>query len=404
VGQPPLSQLAAGKSRPLILVDDLTRPTPVDRVIPELLEQFAQAGIEAGQVTILMGGGTHRPATPEQMRRKLGSSVRGCRLLAHDSRRGGVRIGRTSQGTPVIVNRALAAADLVVGVGGVYPQHSVGFGGGSKLILGALAQRSIVALHYGHPSVAGTHDIDNDFRRDLDEIAELARLNTVVSLHVDRDREVVRAVVGDPRIFFRDAAAFSLSAYSAPLPAGADVVLVNAYPMDVSLTFTRSKGMAPLYQASPRASRILLSACSEGLGYHGLFPFLNGPRWEKQRHQLRRLSVSSPPALAAGLGRRVRRLLATVPPTRAAAAPPARPAAPHRPIHLLTAGTGPDDLPAEIPGLKRAASWEAVLRSVEAEQGSGRSLRVVVYTCSALQCLEFTGSEHTSYLTAGVAG
>jgi nickel-dependent lactate racemase len=50
----------------------------------------------------------------------------------------------------VLVNRHVAAADYVIGIGGVYPQNSTGFGGGAKLALGVLGRRSIVNLHYGY--------------------------------------------------------------------------------------------------------------------------------------------------------------------------------------------------------------------------------------------------------------
>src|SRR5216683_1120545 len=51
--------------------------------------------------------------------------------------------------------------------------------------------------------------------------------------------------------------------------------------------------------ASPRrcppvASRIAIAACSEGLGYHGLFPFLNAPRFHLLRKAYRLLSVKGP--------------------------------------------------------------------------------------------------------------
>jgi len=56
----------------------------------------------------------------------------------------------------VLVDREVLAGDPMIGVGGVYPQHSTGFGGGTKLALGVLGKRSIVALHYGHLSMDGS--------------------------------------------------------------------------------------------------------------------------------------------------------------------------------------------------------------------------------------------------------
>src|SRR5205085_4044814 len=181
--------------------------------------------------TLLMGGGTHQPAPVDSVRLKAGPEAGACRLVVHDRGRG-VTVGRTSFGTPVIVDPEVAASDLVIGVGGVYPQHSVGFGGGSKLILGVLERRSIVSLHYSHGSVAGTYDVRNDFRRNLDEMARIAGLRTVVTVHVDARRRPVRVVAGDPELTFDASVEFSRTAYSAPTPEGYDLVVSNAYPMD----------------------------------------------------------------------------------------------------------------------------------------------------------------------------
>src|SRR5712692_475604 len=413
VGQPPIRELARGKRRPVIIVDDLTRPTPAHRVIPIVLKHLYEAGIDAGDVTVIMGGGTHRAATLDQMALKVGPSGRGCRLLVHDHMADVVRVGRTSFGSPVIVNREVAASDLLIGIGGIYPQHSVGFGGGSKLLLGVLGKRSIVSLHYGHGSVAGSYDVDNDFRRDLDEMARLVGLKTVITLHVNADREVVRAVSGDHNSYYLDGVAFSRHAYGAPAPGDADVVVVNAYPADVSLTFTRSKGMAPLQLAQAGASRILISACSEGLGYHGLFPFMNGPAFEKQIHNLRRLSVIKPSSVlpklarrALGVAGRARRQMvaarnAPVAMTRPRGVRPQP--GPLREVWLHSPVGRPVSLPPSIPGMVAVDSWAEVLRSVDREQGGRRGLDVAVYPCAPLHCLDVAGLDITDHL-AGSAG
>ena len=43
---PRLRELARGRRRPLIIVDDLTRPTPVDRLLPQVLAELRSAGID----------------------------------------------------------------------------------------------------------------------------------------------------------------------------------------------------------------------------------------------------------------------------------------------------------------------------------------------------------------------
>jgi lactate racemase len=399
VGRAPLRMAARGKRRPLIVVDDLTRPTPTDLVIPLLLRELEAAGIPRHEVGIIVASGAHGAPAPGAAEKKAGAeAAAGCRLLLHDARNAGVRVGRTSFGTPVIVDREVAASDLLIGVGGIYPQHSVGFGGGSKLVLGILAQRSIVGLHYGHSSVAGSYDIHNDFRRDLDEMAQIAGLHTVVNVHIDQARRPVRVVAGDPGLFYEESAALSKRWYAVE-PAGDryDVVIANAYPMDVSLTFARSKGLAPLAYASSEASRVLIAACPEGLGLHRLFPYLNGPRFEAQIHRLRRWSVVSPSAIPQRaihkLRSRVRRSAGRPAATPGAAKPRQQYAGDLRDtrqktVHLWTPLAPAGSLPASIPGLRHAADWSDVVSLIAAEHPDRERLRVVLYPCSPLQCLK----------------
>jgi nickel-dependent lactate racemase len=391
VGQAPIDLVARDRSRPLIVVDDLTRPTPAARVIPGVLRRLGAAGIPAGDVTILLATGTHRGTAREAFVKKLGpEAAAACRLLVHDDAGDLVKVGRTSFGTPVIVNRAVADSDLVIGVGGVYPQHSTGFGGGAKLALGVLGRASISRLHYGHPSMEGSYDTDNAFRRDLGEIAALIGLRTSVSAHVDADREIVRLVCGDHDRYYADAVAFAREAYLAPLPGDADFVVSNAYPIDVSLTFMRSKGIVPLLHGKPGASRALIAACPEGVGHHGLFPFVPNPQRWRYRHMARR-ARAQPGLVPRKLARRAARVPQQLRRRVGAAPQPVaaqRPSAPSRPIWLHAPGTPPESLPINLPGMTVAASWDDVIDRVRREQEGRDDLKVAVYACAPLHVLD----------------
>ncbi len=389
VGQPPIRRLAKGKQRPVIIVDDLTRPTPSARIVPLVLEHLRQARVPLSDVTIVMAKGSHGPLADGAWLKKVGrEAAASCRLHVHEYDRELVRLGRTSHGTPVQLNRLVAASDLLIGVGGIYPQQSTGFGGGSKLILGVLGRRSIVGLHYGHPSMAGSYVVDNSVRRDLDEIARMAGLRTVLSVNVDADRSIVNFLCGDHFTYYRDGVEFSRRMYEAPMPLDADVVVSNAYPIDVSLTFMRSKGLTPLFHASPRASLVAISANPEGIGLHRLYPFLNGPRWDSQRQMLRKVLVTPPPELARKLSKR---LLAKVgDPGRG------RPARlyPRRIVLYQTAYFG-EEVPRHCRLWKDSSdellvmdSWANVVQHVEAEQRDRHRVRVAIYPCSPLQVLQ----------------
>jgi nickel-dependent lactate racemase len=392
VGQPSLRERARGCSNPVVIVDDLTRPTPVDRVLPHLIRQLEDAGIERHRVTIVVGTGSHGTPPMASMAKKVGADVAAsCRVIGHDYRRGLVRAGRTSIGTPVLVNREVAQSDLVLGVGGIYPQHSTGFGGGSKLALGALGKTSIVALHHRHQGVGGSYRIDNSFRRDLDEIAAMIQMRTVVSVHVDERRRPVRVVSGDPVRYYAEAVAFSLEAFAAPPPGDADMVVSNAYPMDVSLTFMRSKGIIPLLHSRPTATRVIVAGCPEGVGHHGLFPFVDVPRFYRQR-ALYRTARWRPRELPRRVLRKARAVarrgwVATADRGRAPRdGPPST-----GPIWLVGAMVS---LPPEIPGMCALGSWTDALQRARDEQGGDRALSVVVYACAPLQVIGAPANVH----------
>lgn len=122
--QPPLRQLCAAKKRPLIIVDDLNRPTPAYRVMPFVLSQLKEAGITVANTTILVASGMHGTACRDAMIKKVGpEAANACRLIGHDHKNGLVAVGKTGRGTPVAVNQEVVASDFVVGISGVYAEH-----------------------------------------------------------------------------------------------------------------------------------------------------------------------------------------------------------------------------------------------------------------------------------------
>lgn len=386
VGQSPIRELCRGRARPVVIVDDLNRPTPAARVLPPLLQRMREGGIDVNSVLVLIASGTHGASPRQALLRKVGAEVASlCRVEVHDCRRELVRVGRSSFGTPVFVNRHVAQSDLVIGVGGLYPNHTAGFGGGSKLALGVLGMRSIAGLHYAHQSVGwGMPDGGSAFRRDLDEIAEMIGLRTSITLLVNRDRDVVDLQCGDHRVYYPSLVCSAKGALAAPSPDGvADVVVANAYPTDTSLTFVRMKGMVPLSLAPPNASRVVIASCSEGLGFHGLSPFLNAPRHHRWNSAVLRGSVllGHPGALArkarARVMRRVSRLTS------------GRPAGHDNPVWMYRPPVADAPaLPATVPGMRVTSSWEDVVEAVTREHGGRPDLRVLVYGCAPLQWLQ----------------
>lgn len=390
IGQPPIRELCRGRLRPLIIVDDLNRPTPVGRVMPFVLAHFRQAGIPAQSVRILLATGTHGAPHPDSLRKKVGpEAASACQILVHDASRNCAAVGRTSFGTPVLVDKSVLASDFVMGIGGVYPNYTAGFGGGSKLALGVLGYRSIKNLHFRHSGMGwGQHETGDPLRTDLNEIAKMIGLNTIVSLQINATREVIRVACGDHFLYYGDEVVFARRYFTAAAPNGADVVVSNAYPSDVSLTAVHQKGTAPLQQAGPAASRIVLASCTEGIGHHGLFPVANRPRFFGALQITRQISIMKPRELAASLARRLRRGL------RSSSAETSRSGWKHA-IWLYQPGHRSGGLPANVAGYRLAHSWADVVRGVQAEQGGRQRLKICVYPCAPLQGIEQLNPQRT---------
>ena len=143
IGAPRLRASARGKRNAIIAVDDLTRPTPVQRVLPTLLEELAAGGLESSQIRILLGGAAHRPMQPDEIERKLGPGVASrYQVIQHDFMGSDLRHLGWIEGGPVQLNGHFLDAELRISVGGVIPHNETGYGGGSKMVVPGVAAAS----------------------------------------------------------------------------------------------------------------------------------------------------------------------------------------------------------------------------------------------------------------------
>lgn len=377
IGQPPIRDACRGRARALIIIDDLNRPTPVDRVMPIVLRHLREGGISANTVRILLSAGTHAAPHSDCVWKKVGAEAAlACQILIHDAKRDCVTIGRTSSGIPVSVDKAVLASDFVMGIGGVYPNHTAGYGGGSKLALGVLGLRTIKSLHFRYRPIGwGLWQDSSPFRTDLNEIAKMIRFETMISVQINADREIIRATCGDHFLFQKDEVAFAQHYFSAPSPEEADVVISNAYPNDLSVTAAIQKGTAPLRRTRSGGSRILIASCAGGAGHHGLFPVMNQPPCLRALQIARHVSVMKPGELARAVVRRLRR------------GPGHRDTTVSKPIWFYRPGDQTPNVHWNIPGYRLLNSWSDVLLAVEREQGIGKQLKVFCYPCAPLQRL-----------------
>src|SRR5262245_47406269 len=56
-GTRPLAELARGRRRAAVIIDDIMRPTPTARLLPLVLEELAAGGIARQEVCVVIGSG-----------------------------------------------------------------------------------------------------------------------------------------------------------------------------------------------------------------------------------------------------------------------------------------------------------------------------------------------------------
>ncbi len=237
IGCRPLDELLRPGMKVVIVVDDITRATPRDKILPVLLNELNRVGIPDSDVTVVIALGTHRYMSDEEILRCFGEEVvRRVRVVNHewlDSSKL-VYVGTTKNGTPVYVNKLVYEADFVVGVGSIIPHLFAGYGGGAKIIQPGVCGEKTTA--YTHLLAAVEDPInllgdpDNVVRREMEEVADVVGLDFIVNVVFNGEGEVVKVVAGDMREAFREGVKVAEKIYKREIPELADIVIVNTYP------------------------------------------------------------------------------------------------------------------------------------------------------------------------------
>ena len=133
IASAPLRNLLGPEDRVLIISDDITRTTPVWRIMPFLMEELSAAGVPDEQVCVVMALGTHRAMSNEEIVRKIGrEAFDRFRIENHDWSKDEnlIDLGKTASGMEVWVNRLVSEYPFLIGIGQIFPPYEQRFLGG----------------------------------------------------------------------------------------------------------------------------------------------------------------------------------------------------------------------------------------------------------------------------------
>ena len=277
IGTRPIHELARGKKRVAVVIDDLTRPTPTDRLLFFLIRELRRAGIDMGRILILIGSGCHRFLTRVDLVKKLGGRL--CGTLSaynHHPYENLECLGKTARGTPVYISKLYLESDLRIGLGTVMPHSDAGFSGGAKIVaIGLAGIETISVIHdaQGLGKEAGpVGNVDNPMRQELEEIARMSGLDVLVNVVLNRYRQICGVFVGDFVEAHREAVKLAREAWLTEAPRLADIGVFNAYPKDTdamqSLNALNPTWVSGDPVVRPEGAVVITTASPEGAGIH----------------------------------------------------------------------------------------------------------------------------------------
>lgn len=277
-----------------IIVEDLTRHSPLAEILEVLLREIRHAGISDQQLEFVFASGMHPPMTSEEARIKLGPAAKGIshRCNPWNNPDAYVNVGKSGK-MDVLIDRGVVEADLRIIVSSVSPHLQAGFGGGYKMFFPGCGElRSIRNLHQrgikrrNQGQMVGTSPQSNVMRKTIDTAGSL-----VDSMHgqtftiqylLDQNDNPTNIAAGTPlptHLMVTKQCAVACGIISTAQP---DVLITNAHPRDHDLWQAFKCIPNTCWATRPGGVVICLARCPAGLNKMETIHWPLSPLWTRR--------------------------------------------------------------------------------------------------------------------------
>ena len=235
IGSQPLEALIRPRDVVAIIVDDITRPTPRQRLLRAITGRLA--GIDGIRILLILALGTHRPMTREEIEADLGEFAARYPVvnISYTEEDRFSTVGAMPNGTPIRVYTEILEADVLIGLGNIVPHIAAGWGGGAKIIMpGVCAKQTTDGIHIlsclEQNVVETSGNADNLFRRTMEELADKVGLSFIVNTVLDENQNILGVFAGNYIAAHREGVRFAQQALCPVIPERADILIVSANP------------------------------------------------------------------------------------------------------------------------------------------------------------------------------
>ena len=257
----------------LIVVNDITRPTPYEVVLPPLLDELHQIGIKKENITFMVATGIHRSNSPEEIKEIFGEDIFSTyKFINHNCDDHNLKdLGNLKSGNKLWVDPMVSDIDFIITTGVIVPHYFAGFSGGRKSILPGICGRKTIESNHAqmvHLNARAGNLKGNPVHQEMQEAAEKVGVDFNINVVIDKNHKIVEIVAGELLTSWLQGVEVCKQIYICPIEKKADVVIASTggYPKDINV-YQAQKALNNAYQAvKPGGTIILLAECPEGYG------------------------------------------------------------------------------------------------------------------------------------------
>lgn len=274
VGTRPLREIAQPGERVAIIVNDITRLTRTDLLLPPIIDTLNKAGIVDSDIFIVFALGIHRPQTEEERRLILGGEIfERIRNFDHVSTDDAnlVTLGTTSFGNVVEINRKVWEADRIILTGEIIYHLIAGYSGGRKSLAPGVAGFRTTTFNHKmifDPNCRAGKLEGNPAHEDLLEACRMAEPDFLVNVILSPEGKLIRVVAGHYEHAHRGGCRVVDEVLSVEIDKPYDLIVASAggFPLDIDLRQAH-KGLENACQAlRPGGSILFYAECPSGAG------------------------------------------------------------------------------------------------------------------------------------------
>lgn len=279
IGAKPLKDCVSAHESVAIVIPDITRPLPTDRLLRWLFAELAHVPVD--NFTIVNGTGSHRANTPQELSAMLGSDIATrYRVVNHTAHEPTalLYVGESSDGHAVLMNKEYVLADRRIVLGFIEPHFMAGFSGGYKGVFPAIADIDSI-MHFHRAEVIGNaHSIwglldGNPTQHQIRHNGSLVPVDFLINVTLNHQRQITSFFCGETLAAHKQGCAFAKQTAMQPCCQPFEIVVTTngGYPLDQNL-YQTVKGMSAAKQIVTAGGLIVTaSRCNDGFPFHGNF-------------------------------------------------------------------------------------------------------------------------------------